>query len=171
MEFGIKHIKKIKLFVWFFIAILLDVTFMHNLMIFSAKPYLTYTLLVLAMLFEYELSYAMTLAFLVSLMCASLMGQSFGFEVLFVMAASLLAFTVGKKARYIPELITAGVMAAVFVVMHIVFSLVINDGIHSLHSVGNIIVANAVYAFLVGALLFNPFNKSVYTKDTKKLFL
>lgn len=170
MEFSIKHIKKIKLFVWFFIAILLDVTFMHKLMIFSAKPHLTYTLLVLAMLFEYELSYAMTMVFLVSIMCASLMGQSFVFEVLFIMAASLFVFTTGKKVRYIPKLITAGVMVAVFVVTHMVFSLVINDGIQALHSVGNIIVANAVYAFLVGALLFNAFSKSVYTKDSKKLF-
>lgn len=171
MEFGIKHIKKIKLFVWFFIAILLDVTFMHNLMIFSAKPYLTYTLLVLAMLFECDKSYAMSLAFLVSVMCASLMGQSFGFEMLFVMAASLLVFTIGKRLRYIPEIITAGMMSAIFVVLHIVFSLIINDGIQALRASGNTIAANAIYAFLVGALLFNPFSKSVYTKDTKKLFL
>lgn len=168
MKFNIKHIKYIKLFIWFLFAILLDTTFSHHLMIFSAKPYFAYTLIAFVALLEEDFSSAMVCAFCVAIVCAALFGQSFAFELVYIVTASVATFFSAKKLRYINDFVSGGLCAAVIVVLHILLSQVINDGIFSLKDFGNAMVFLGIYTFCVAIVLFGAFRKSIYGQEKRK---
>ena len=160
--------KSIKLIIWFLIAIILDLTVTHKIRIFNAKPMLTHSLIVSTMISEDRFSAAMIIAFVVSLVCASLLMQNFAFEVIFIMIAAVAIFSLGRKIRYIPGFIVSGVFSAVFAVVHILLSNLISSGIASLYGIGNILIANTIYTFIVAMGVHLLFCKDVYGMENNK---
>jgi len=167
MDFRKKQ-KQIKLFLWFFFALIIDLIVMHNLTIMYAKPVLSYILMILAMLLEKEFSYAMKMAVAVAVILASLLGGSFGFEFVFLMAASVIIFSAGRKNRYIPEIAMVIIASAAFTAAHIAYMIIYADGFEALEAMGNMIVANVVYNAAVAVIIFIPFRKNVYKDNVEK---
>ena len=163
-----KKQKQVKLFLWFFFALMADLIVMHNFTILYAKPVLSYILLISAMLLEKDFSYAMKVALAMSIVLASLLGGSFGLEIVFLMAASVVIFSSGRKNRYIPEVAIAFITSASFTAAHIAYMIIYANGLEALEAMGNMIVANVVYNAAIAVIIFIPFRKSVYKDSIEK---
>ena len=160
--------KKVKLILWFALAIVLDLTLMQKIRIFGAKPMLTYSMIASVMLLEDDFSVAMIVAFTLAIVCASLFMNSFAVEAIFIMLASVAIFSLGKKIRYIPGFIICGVISAIVAVIHSLLCYIIADGFAAIGATGNILVANAIYTFLAAMLIHYVMSRSVYTITIKK---
>jgi len=167
MNFGKKQ-KQIKLFLWFFFALMIDLIVMHNLTILYAKPVLSYILMISVMLLEKDFSYAMKVAVAIAVVLASLLGGSFAFEIIFLMTASVIIFSAGRKNRYIPEIAMVIIASAAFTAAHIAYMIIYANGFWSLEAMGNMIVANVVYNAAVAVVIFVPFRKNVYKDNVEK---
>ena len=151
--------KRVKLILWFALAIVLDLTLMQKIRIFGAKPMLTYSMIASVMLLEDDFSVAMIVAFTLAIVCASLFMNSFAVEAI---------FSLGKKIRYIPGFIICGVISAIVAVIHSLLCYIIADGFAAIGATGNILVANAIYTFLAAMLIHYVMSRSVYTITIKK---
>ena len=163
-----KKQKRIKLLLWFFFALMIDLIVMHNLTILCAKPVLSYIMMISSMLLEKDFSYAMKMVLAVSIVLASLLGGSFGFEIVFLMAASVVVFSAGRKNRYIPEIAMVFIASAAFTAAHIAYMIIYANGFKALEAMGNMIVANVVYNAAIAVIIFIPFRKNVYKDSIEK---
>ena len=167
MKFKINS-KKVRLALWFLLALMLDLTLMNRIRIFGAKPMLTYSMLVSTAILEDDFSFAMVTAFVVAVVCSALFMQSFAFEVIFIILASATVFSATKKIRAIPAFVVSALVSALFVTVHILLGRMITSGFAALYSIGNTVVANAIYTFVAAMGIYVLLDKWVYRAEIQK---
>ncbi len=160
--------KNTKLFLWFFISMLLDVCVMHRFSLMGARPMLVFLLILFIALLENDFIKMLFVTVVASLVYAVMGIESFGMELILCVCVALGAHSLKKYPRYISANLRVCVFGAVAVAIHSVLLHLYNFNFITIGTIIRIVLPSVIYNTLLSSVLFRLFKMSVYEDEINK---
>lgn len=160
--------KNTKLFLWFFISMLLDVCVMHKFSIMGAKPTLVFLLILFVALLESDFIKMLFVAVIASLVYAVIGIESFGMELILCICVALGAHSLKKYPRYISIGARVCVFSAVAVAIHSALLHLYNFNFITMGTIIRTALPSVIYNTVLSLVLFRLFRMNVYEDEINK---
>ncbi len=160
--------KNTKLFLWFFISMLLDVCVTHKLSIMGARPTLVFLLILFVALLESDFIKMLFVTVVASLIYAVMGIESFGMELILCICIALGAHYFKKYPRYISIVPRVCIFSAIAVAIHSVLLHLYNFNFIAIGTIIRIVLPPVIYNTVLSAVIFRLFRMSVYKDEINK---
>lgn len=160
--------KKVKLFVWMILLIILETTVTRYLRIDNTVPALTYAFLICVAVRDENFPTVVLVGGICGVLGGSLLGKSFHFIFMFYTLSAAAVFYLRKKPRYTHSILKAvfwcGILTALY---ELGLYALENKGI-DFFTVYAAMLPSALYNIATVLILYPLVSHTVYNKDVKK---
>ena len=163
--------KRIKLFLWFFIAMLIEVCISHSLKIMGARPMMVYILIISVAVLEEDFISSAVITTAAAAVYAALGAQMFGVELVFYSVSAIAVFSFKSFPKYMHRTVKMCVYTALLSALHIMLMHFYHYAYINISTAVNMLVPGVAYNTVLALIIFPVFAKTVYKKDPKKRLL
>ncbi len=160
--------KNTKLFLWFFISMLLDVCVLQKFSIMGARPMLVFLLILSVALLESDFVKMLCVTVIASVVYAIMGAQSFGMELVLCVCVALGAYSLKKFPRHMRDVIRAAFFGAVSAAIHSVLMHFYNFNYIGINTIIKTLIPSVIYNGVLSAAVFGLLRISVYEKEINK---